>query len=250
MSKYTTGEIAKICGVTVRTVQYYDSRGILIPSELSEGGRRHYNDDDVRTLKVICFLRDMGLSINTVSQILKDKDQESVVELLIDEHEKALTKELSDVEKKLESVKALKKEIKFSQQVSVSSLSDIATIMKSNDKMKRFRRNFLLMAFGVEAIEILTLIPWILKGIWWPFAVYTALELIFVFTFMLPYYFKKVSYICPTCHETFKPTYWQMFFANHTYKTRRLMCPHCNEKKWCVEVYDESSDKNNNSESE
>ena len=40
MSKYTTGELAKLCGVTVRTVQYYDTRGILIPSDLSEGGRR------------------------------------------------------------------------------------------------------------------------------------------------------------------------------------------------------------------
>ncbi|MFR7719055.1 MAG: MerR family DNA-binding transcriptional regulator [Lachnospiraceae bacterium] len=29
MSKYTTGEIAKLCGVSVRTVQYYDTRGIL-----------------------------------------------------------------------------------------------------------------------------------------------------------------------------------------------------------------------------
>ena len=38
MSKYTTGEIAKLCGVSVRTVQYYDSRNILVPSELSEGG--------------------------------------------------------------------------------------------------------------------------------------------------------------------------------------------------------------------
>ena len=37
MSKYTTGEMAKLCGVTVRTVQYYDTRGILIPSALSEG---------------------------------------------------------------------------------------------------------------------------------------------------------------------------------------------------------------------
>ena len=37
MSTYTTGELAKLCGVTVRTVQYYDSRGILAPTELSEG---------------------------------------------------------------------------------------------------------------------------------------------------------------------------------------------------------------------
>ena len=35
MSKYTTGEIAKLCGVSVRTVQYYDERGILI-MELSK----------------------------------------------------------------------------------------------------------------------------------------------------------------------------------------------------------------------
>ena len=53
MSKYTTGEIAKLCGVSVRTVQYYDSRNLLVPSELSEGGRRLYNDDDLKRMKII-----------------------------------------------------------------------------------------------------------------------------------------------------------------------------------------------------
>ena len=55
MSKYTTGEVAKLCGVTVRTVQYYDQRSILIPSELTEGGRRLYTEDDVKKLKIICL---------------------------------------------------------------------------------------------------------------------------------------------------------------------------------------------------
>jgi DNA-binding transcriptional MerR regulator len=31
MSKYTTGEIAKLCGVSVRTVQYYDTVVFLLP---------------------------------------------------------------------------------------------------------------------------------------------------------------------------------------------------------------------------
>ena len=57
MPKYTTGEIAKLCGVTVRTVQYYDTRGILIHSELTDGGRRLYTEEDVSRLKIICFLR-------------------------------------------------------------------------------------------------------------------------------------------------------------------------------------------------
>ncbi len=35
MSKYTTGELAKLCNVSVRTVQYYDARGIPVPTALS-----------------------------------------------------------------------------------------------------------------------------------------------------------------------------------------------------------------------
>ena len=64
MSKYTTGEIAKLCGVSVRTVQYYDDRGILIPSELSEGGRRLYSEDNLKRMHIICFLREVGIPIN------------------------------------------------------------------------------------------------------------------------------------------------------------------------------------------
>ena len=56
MSKYTTGELAKLCGVTVRTVQYYDNRGILVPSGLTEGGRRLYSGEDLKKMIIICFL--------------------------------------------------------------------------------------------------------------------------------------------------------------------------------------------------
>ena len=79
MSKYTTGELAKLCGVTVRTVQYYDTRGILVPSELSEGGRRLYSEDDLKRMRVICFLRELGLPIDAISQLLAEPDPGSVV---------------------------------------------------------------------------------------------------------------------------------------------------------------------------
>ena len=74
MAKYTTGEAAKLCGVTVRTVQYYDARDILKPSELSEGGRRLYSEADIRRLRIICFLREAGLSINSISDLLSEND--------------------------------------------------------------------------------------------------------------------------------------------------------------------------------
>ena len=76
MSKYTTGELAKLCNVTVRTVQYYDKRGILIPTELSEGGRRLYSESDLQRQKVICFLREVDVPIDAISELLEEEHPE------------------------------------------------------------------------------------------------------------------------------------------------------------------------------
>ena len=56
-SRYTTGDIAKLTGVSVRTVQYYDAKGLLIPNEISDGGRRLYGTAEVERMRVILFLR-------------------------------------------------------------------------------------------------------------------------------------------------------------------------------------------------
>ena len=101
MSKYTTGELAKLCDITVRTVQYYNTRGILIPSELTEGGRRLYSEDDLKHMHVICFLRELDISINAISQILKEEHHERVISLLIEQQETALLNEIAEKEEKL-----------------------------------------------------------------------------------------------------------------------------------------------------
>ena len=90
MSKYTTGEVAKLCNVSVRTVQYYDTRGILVPAELSEGGRRLYSDEDLQKMKIICFLRELGLPINSIGELLSEEDPGSVIALLLEQQEQLL----------------------------------------------------------------------------------------------------------------------------------------------------------------
>ena len=127
MSKYTTGELAKLCGVTVRTVQYYDTRGILIPTELSEGGRRLYTDDDLRRLRIICFLRDMGLPIDAIAQLLAEEEPGRVVELLL---EQAVRQELARSQSRLEKLEALRRQVKQQPDFSVESIGDIAYLME------------------------------------------------------------------------------------------------------------------------
>lgn len=96
MSKYTTGEIAKLCGVTVRTVQYYDTRGILVPTELSEGGRRLYSEDDLERMKIICFLRELGLPIDSIGQLLSEENPGNVISLLLEQQEQTLKEEIDE----------------------------------------------------------------------------------------------------------------------------------------------------------
>ena len=88
MSLYTTGELAKKCNVSVRTIQYYDERGILVPTDLTEGGRRLFSEKDVATLETICFLRDLDISIKDIAEILESDESKKVIELLLDEQEK------------------------------------------------------------------------------------------------------------------------------------------------------------------
>ena len=55
--------------------------------------------------------------------------------------------------------------------------------------------------------------------------------------FITRYYFSRVAYICPECHEVFRPKFREAFWANHTPHTRRLTCPHCGHKGFCVETW-------------
>ena len=107
MSLYTTGEVAKLCGITVRTVQYYDSRKILSPSTLSEGGRRLYSEEDVKQMRVICFLRDLDLSLNTISQLLQEEHPENVIDLLLEQQQQELTEEIQLRQTKLDKLEEL-----------------------------------------------------------------------------------------------------------------------------------------------
>lgn len=63
---YTTGEFAKMAGVTIRTIRYYDTKGILKPSHHNDAGHRLYTDKDFTKLKKILALKYLGLSLDEV----------------------------------------------------------------------------------------------------------------------------------------------------------------------------------------
>ncbi len=243
MSKYTTGEIAKLCGVSVRTVQYYDSRNILVPSELSEGGRRLYSEEDLKRMRIICFLREAGISINRIGELFEDAHPEKIISILLDQQEAELREELSEQQKKLELIVNMKYELKDVEHFSVESIGDIAAVVKDKNKLRKMRWIMLLTGIPVTALQWVSIILWITRGMWWLFVVWVIAAVLYG-VWVSAYYFGNVEYICPECHEVFKPRFKEAFWAYHTPKMRRLTCPKCGRRGLCVEVYAEK--RNNN----
>ena len=235
MSQHTTGEMAKQCGVTVRTVQYYDKRGILVPSELSEGGRRLYSEDDLRRLRIICFLRELGLPIDAIGQLLSEEDPGSVITILLAQQEQALREEVREGNEKLERLEVLKRSLRETKPFSVDSIGDIATIMSGKEKLKKIHRTMLFTGIPVSIFQWASIILWIVKGWWWLFVIWAVIAIPWGI-WVSKYYFTHVAYICPQCHEVFRPAFREAFFAPHTPRTRKLTCVKCGHHGFCVET--------------
>ncbi len=244
MSKYTTGEIAKLCGVTVRTVQYYDSRNLLVPSELSEGGRRLYNDDDLKKMKIICFLREAGLPINSISALFEEENTEEIISVILEQQETSLKKEMEERQKQLSIIDGIKTEMKDLESFSVESIGDIAHLMENKIKLKKARTLLVLTGVPVTLLFWISIVMWVIMGMWWMFVLSVTIAVIYG-VIASKCYFKSVAYICPHCHHVFKPSLKEFLLAYHTPKMRRLTCPQCNHKGLCIEIFAEKETTNN-----
>ena len=63
-------EVAKLSGVTVRTLHYYDEIGLLKPSKTTEAGYRMYSIEDLEKLQQILFFRELDFPLNGIKEIM------------------------------------------------------------------------------------------------------------------------------------------------------------------------------------
>ncbi|MBL0150235.1 MAG: MerR family transcriptional regulator [Ideonella sp.] len=102
------GELAKRTGLTVRALHHYDSIGLLRPSGRSEGGYRLYNRDDVARLHGIQTLRQMGVPLAEMAQLL-DGGASALQAIL--------ARQLSALDQEIARTQALRKRLGVMQRV-------------------------------------------------------------------------------------------------------------------------------------
>ncbi len=70
----TISQVAKLTGISARTLQYYDEIGLLKPSTLTSSGYRLYDDEALQKLQQILFFKELGFKLKEIKEILEKPD--------------------------------------------------------------------------------------------------------------------------------------------------------------------------------
>ena len=144
--------------------------------------------------------------------------------------------EIGERREKLDRLAELKSGLKTVSSFSIETIGDIATVMESKKKLNTMYRNVFMTGIPLGILQIVSILLWIFKGIWWPFILWAVIAIPFSI-FWTRYYYRHTAYICPQCHEVFRPAWKEAFFARHTMKTRKLTCVKCGHHGFCVETW-------------
>lgn len=66
---YSSGQFARLAGVSVRTIRFYDKQNILKPSYVTPAGARFYTDSDLARLQQILLLKYLGFSLDDIREM-------------------------------------------------------------------------------------------------------------------------------------------------------------------------------------
>lgn len=106
---WTIKQVAKTAGTTSRTLRHYDQIGLLKPTAIGENGYRMYDASALIRLQRILALRDLGLSLPQIQQVL-DKDLSEIealteLEQQLERETVRLNRQISTVRRTLEALK-------------------------------------------------------------------------------------------------------------------------------------------------
>ncbi|WP_409295547.1 MerR family transcriptional regulator [Peribacillus sp. SCS-26] len=104
MDQYTSGEAAKSLGISVRTIRYYDSIGLVSPARTEESGRRLYTDHELLQLEKILLLKSLSMPLSDIQKIIGEITIEQILEL----HKERLDNQISQLQQSLKQTQAIR----------------------------------------------------------------------------------------------------------------------------------------------
>lgn len=235
MTQYLTGELAKLCSISTRTLQYYDKKDLLKPAYIQDNNYRIYTDNEVERLKMILTLKDMGFSLKDIKTLLINNHDMKAIYLLLEQKIIQDEQKVTETQQKIKHMKQVKSMITESSTSPLPKINVIENILIKHKYSKQlYKKLFIIGAIGT-LIQVVGLSISVVMKSYLPFIIALLLGVICAIQLTNRFY-NSVMYMCPHCHTEFKPRILPWMFAKHTPKTRYLSCPNCHQSHHCVEI--------------
>jgi len=99
---YTVKKLAKLSGVSIRTLHFYDEIGLLKPARYGDNGYRYYEEEQLLLLQQVLFFRELGFQLNDIQRILGSDDFDKIQAL--NSHRHILKASLERTDKLLRTI--------------------------------------------------------------------------------------------------------------------------------------------------
>jgi DNA-binding transcriptional MerR regulator len=107
--EWSIQEIARLAGTTSRTLRHYDDTGLVPPSRVGANGYRYYDADALVRLQRVLLLRELGLGIPTIAEVLAgERDDQHALALHLTwlrEEQRRLDRQIASVETTIHTLK-------------------------------------------------------------------------------------------------------------------------------------------------
>ena len=133
---YTTGEVAKICHVSKRTVQYYDYEGIVQPSQILEHGKRVYSKEDIQKFQLVLLYKDLGLSLKDIRYIFEQDHQDTLLIQILEQQYQKNQKQLTHLQQQNQEISVLLQELQNNHALTVFNYQELHDLIKDQKYQK------------------------------------------------------------------------------------------------------------------
>ena len=106
------GDLAKRAGTTMRTIRYYEERGLIEPARRTKGGFRLYHEEEVRRLRLIRSLQVLDMPLAQVKAFFDQRPRGRAAAEIAPALQGVLQDQLRDMERRIAEYRAMQNSVR------------------------------------------------------------------------------------------------------------------------------------------
>lgn len=134
--KLSIGKVAKLTGVTIRTLQYYDNIGLVPLKKDHASGRRYFRDSDLAKLQQVLFYKSLGLSIKDIRKLVVEADKPEQIAPVLDRQLEICYQKLNEFKMKISLIEASLTSLKENQFLPLGELVQLIVTLNKDTVYK------------------------------------------------------------------------------------------------------------------